>query len=303
MGKVLVVGSFNLDQVVRTERIPKPGETLLGTEFFTAPGGKGANQAVAAARLGAEVSFVCRLGRDAAGEAARKSFVADGMDVRFVTQDPKLPTGTALIVVSQDGQNSIVVAPGANAALSSSCVEAAFEAVPRADVILTQLETPLEGVEKILAHAHGQGKLTILNPAPAREKLPDTILRHVSILTPNESEAETLTGVAVSDAASAAKAAALLHERGVPSVIVTLGEKGAYVSHRGRDPWSELVPAREAKVLDTTAAGDVFSGALATGLSEGRSLLEAARFAAQAASLSVERLGAQPSIPFRRELT
>lgn len=294
-----------MDLVVRTDKIPKPGETVLGSEFFTAHGGKGANQAVAAARLGSDVTFVCRIGDDTAGASALKSFTDDGINARHVTRDAKEPTGTAMIILSREGQNSIVVAPGANSSLSDECVEAAFDDVRHTDVVLAQLETPLSGVEKVLKHAHQSGKITILNPAPARA-LPDSLLKSVSILTPNESEAETLTGIAVTDASSAEKAAEALHRRGVATVIITLGEKGAYVSHRvlgdSSQNYAKLIPTRKVDVVDTTAAGDVFSGALATALAEKRSLFDAVGFACEAASISVARLGAQPSIPYRREM-
>jgi len=307
MGKVIVVGSFNMDLVVRAQKIPRPGETLLGGEFFTALGGKGANQAVAAARMGAQVTFVCRIGEDASGDAALKSFEQDQINTRFVSRDPKLPTGTAVIIVAQDGQNSIVVAPGANGALNSECIEKAFPEVASNDVLLAQLETPLEGIEKIFEHARSLGKITILNPAPARA-LPASLLKWVSVITPNETETESLTGVAVTDANSAKKAAILLHERGIPIVIITLGEKGAYVSDASRDHSSlsdgELIPAPKVEtVVDTTAAGDVFSGALAEALaSQKLDLKSAVEFAMTAASVSVTRLGAQSSIPYLREL-
>jgi ribokinase len=299
MGKVLVVGSFNLDLVVRTEKIPRPGETVLGGGFFTAHGGKGANQAVASARMGAQVSFVARVGKDSAGDAALKSLGEDAIDTRFISRDPKEPTGTAMIILSQEGENCIVVASGANHGLSVECVSSAFEEAAHCDVVLVQLETPLEGVAAMLGHAQALGKITILNPAPART-LPDAVLKSVSILTPNETEAEILTGVRVTDIEQAGKAAAILHARGVGTVIITLGEKGAFVSSLGEK--AELIPTQKVTVVDTTAAGDVFSGALAAALSEKKPLAQAVKQALAAASLSVTRLGAQPSIPYWEEL-
>lgn len=296
--RILVVGSSNTDMIARVPRIPRPGETILGGEFVTAAGGKGANQAVAAARAGGDVTFIARLGKDMFGDRALAGFIRAGINVRFVRRDPYQPSGVALIYVSDSGENSIAVAPGANARLSSADVLRAQAQFKRTDVLLTQLETPLATVRTALECAARQGVLTILNPAPARE-LPAELLRRVAILTPNETEAELLTGVKVTGEASGVRAAAELRSRGVQTVIITLGDQGALVVD---DTGRHHVPTLKVKPVDTTAAGDVFNGALAVALAEGRPLLEAVRFANTAAAISVTRLGAQPSAPTRRAI-
>jgi len=296
--RIVVVGSSNTDMIVKLPHLPKPGETVSGGAFSTAAGGKGANQAVAAARAGAEVSLVARVGEDSFGEQAIAGFVGDGIDVRHVMKDPATPSGVALIFVDNKGENCIAVAPGANAGLTPHDVEAAQELITRADVVVMQLETPIETVERVATLASEHGVRVILNPAPA-QPLSDEILGNVSILTPNESEAELLTGVQVADDAGAEEAARALVARGVGTVILTLGSRGAYVFESDS---GELVPGFEVQAVDTTAAGDVFNGSLAVGLSEGLPLGKAVRFANAAAALSVTRLGAQPSAPTRSEI-
>jgi ribokinase len=295
---VVVVGSSNTDMIVRVARVPRPGETLLGGAFITAAGGKGANQAVAAARAGGRVAFVARLGSDSLGDEALARFREDGLDVSRVVRDRSHPSGVALIFVGADGENSIAVAGGANQRLSAADVAAARGLISGARVLLLQLETPLKTVEAAARLARQAGVEVILNPAPAR-RLPASLLRRVSILTPNESEAELLTGVKVTGVASAAKAARLLLGRGPATVIVTLGSQGAWVATRTGE---HLVPAFKVKAVDTTAAGDVFNGALAARLAEGVPLLEAVRFANAAGALSVTAHGAQPSIPMRNRI-
>ncbi len=297
-GNLVVVGSSNTDMILRVARIPGPGETLLGGEFSTAPGGKGANQAVAARRAGGRVTFVARLGSDALGDEALGRFKGEGINVSHVVRDPSRPSGVALIFVGADGENSIGVAGGANNALSPGDVAAARRALARARIVLLQLETPLRTVEAAARLAGRAGAHVILNPAPARP-LPDSLLANVSLLTPNESEASLLTGVKVTGVASAGRAARALLGRGAGAVIVTLGAKGALVATR---EGSRLVRGFKVKAVDTTAAGDVFNGALAVGLAEGLPLLAAVRFAHAAAAISVTRPGAQPSIPTRREI-
>ncbi len=298
MTRVLVVGSSNTDMIVRVPRIPRPGETILGGAFAMAAGGKGANQAVAAARAGGRVTLVARVGDDLFGRQAREGFVRDGIDARFVLTTPGAPSGIALITVDERGENSISVASGANARLSVADVEAAGGAFDAADVVLLQLESPLDAVDAAARAAKGRGIPVILNPAPARE-LDDALLRLVSVLTPNESEAEMLAGVPVRDADGAREAARRLRDRGPATVVVTLGERGVYALSEG---FEGPVPAFAVEAVDATAAGDVFNGALAVALAEKRPLAEALRFAQAAAAISVTRPGAQPSAPTRAEI-
>ena len=296
--RILVIGSSNTDMIIKLERIPQPGETILGGEFVTAAGGKGANQAVAAARAGGEVTFVARVGQDMFGERAVAGFVQDGIHVEYITRDLEASSGVAMIFVAKGGQNCIAVASGANAKLSPGEVMKAELAIAGANSVLMQLETPLEAVEAAAKSAARGNVPIILNPAPAR-KLSDELLKRVSILTPNETEAELLTGIKVTDGKSAAWAAEELLSRGVQTVIITLGARGAFVAEASIQM---LVPGFQVKPVDTTGAGDVFNGALAVALGEGRKLLEAVRFANAAAAISVTRLGAQPSAPTRKEI-
>ncbi len=295
---ILVVGSSNTDMIIKLDRIPRPGETILGGAFVTAAGGKGANQAVGAARAGGQVTFIARVGQDMFGDQAVAGFVKDGINVDYVMRDKTNPSGVALIFVAKDGENSIAVAGGANAKLSPADVRKAKAAFAGAGVLVMQLETPLETVQAAADLAAKAGVRVILNPAPARP-LPDKLLKRVSILTPNETEAELLTGIAVKDDASAAVAAAKLRARGVQTVIITLGARGAFVATQSG---GQLVPGFKVKAVDTTAAGDIFNGALAAALAEGKLLDLAVRFANAAAAISVTRLGAQPSAPTRREI-
>jgi ribokinase len=296
--RVLVIGSSNTDMILRVARIPKPGETLLGGEFAMCAGGKGANQAVGAARAGGAVTFIGRVGQDMFGEQALASLAADGINVEYVVRDRVRPSGVALIFVGNGGQNSIAVASGANARLSPADVRKASRAIRDASVVVLQLETPLETVQAAVELAARAGARVILNPAPA-QPLPASLLKRVYVLTPNESEAEILTGVTVNNETGAAKAADKLRAKGAQNVIVTLGARGAFLAGenvRGR------IPAYQAKAVDATAAGDVFNGALGVALAEGKSLLDAARFANAAAAISVTRPGAQPSAPRRAEI-
>lgn len=297
--KITVIGSSNTDMVIQLDRIPRPGETVLGGEFTTAAGGKGANQAVAAARAGGDVTFVARLGRDVFGDQALAGFARDGIRTDFVFRDPRSPSGVALIFVAKDGENCIAVAGGANQRLSPADVQRAKAAILKAQAVVLQLETPLETIEAATRIAARAKVPVLLNPAPARP-LPSRLLALVSILTPNETEAEQLTGVAVTNDASARLAAAKLLAKGVQTIIITLGSRGAFVATRDRQT---LVPGFKVKAVDTTAAGDVFNGALAVALAEDQPLIEAVRFANAAAAISVTRLGAQPSAPRRREIT
>jgi ribokinase len=296
--RVLVVGSANTDMVLRVPRIPRPGETVLGGAFTMAGGGKGANQAVAAARAGGIVTFVARVGDDVFGERALAAFGADGIDTRFVLRTAGKASGVALINVDERGENSIAVASGANDRLSIADVDAAAEPFAAADVVLLQLESPLETVAAAVRRAGERGKPVILNPAPARP-LDERLLAGISVLTPNESEAELLSGTAVRDDDGVRAAAARLRARGPRTVIVTLGERGVYALA----PETEgFLPAFRVEAVDTTAAGDVFNGALAVALAEKKALPEALCFAQAAAAISVTRPGAQPSAPTRAEI-
>jgi ribokinase len=295
---IVVVGSSNTDMIIKVPRIPRPGETVLGGQFSMAAGGKGANQAVAAARAGGKVQLIARVGADLFGEEAIQAFERDAIDVRCITRDDQAPSGIALIFVGEGGENSIAVAAGANANLTPAYIDKFSRQISEAGTLLMQLETPLETVLRATEIAVGSGRRIILNPAPARQ-VPAELLARVSILTPNETEAEVLTGIPISDNNSAGAAATLLLEQGVGVVIITLGARGALVATREKREW---VPGYSVKALDTTAAGDVFNGALAAALCENEPLGGAVRFAHAAAAISVTRLGAQPSIPNRKEI-
>lgn len=298
MGKIVVIGSANTDLVVKTDRMPSPGETVLGGRFMMAGGGKGANQAVAASRLGGEVTFVARVGRDLFGEQALAGYRAERMDVRHVTCDEDAPSGVALICVDRAAENSIVVAPGANERLSPQDVDRAEPEIAAADFVVLQLEIPLPAVVHAAEVAERHGVPVILNPAPAAV-IPDELLRRCYLLTPNRSECAMLTGMPVTDAADVERAADALLARGVRRVVVTLGGEGSLV--KGPD-CCERVEARRVEAVDTTGAGDTFNGALAVALSEGRPLREAVRFATAASSIAVTRMGAQSSVPMREEV-
>lgn len=296
--KILVIGSSNTDMIVKVPQIPHPGQTVLGGEFITAPGGKGANQAVGAARAGGDVTLIARVGDDMFGKRAVEGFQKDGINVEHVFRDPQSPSGVALIFVAASGQNSIAVAPGANAKLSTADVHRAVAAFDGASALLMQLETPLTTVMDAAEIAVHRRVPVILNPAPALS-LPGDLLQRIAILTPNEAEATALSGIEVRDEASAAQAATKLRHRGVGTVIITLGAQGAFVAGANVH---QLVPGFKVKPVDTTAAGDVFNGALAVALGEGKPLLDAVRFANAAAAISVTRFGAQPSAPMREEI-
>lgn len=294
---VLVIGSSNTDMIVKVDHLPQPGETLLGGDFASTCGGKGANQAVAAARAGGAVTFITRVGEDMFGQMALDAFRANGINTSYTIRDRHTPTGVALIVVSKTGQNSIAVAPGANSNLSPADVRKAKSALRSADVLLLQLETPMNTAEASAKMAADAGVRTILNPAPA-QRLPAKLLEGLYLLTPNETEARLLTGVNVTTETTAAQAAEKLLSRGVQNVIITLGSRGAFVAGAGI---RRFIPAHKVSAVDATGAGDVFNGALAVAIAEGASLLEAAAFANAAAAISVTRLGAQTSAPARKE--
>ena len=295
---ITVIGSTNTDMVIKTGKLPAPGETILGGNFFMNPGGKGANQAVAAARLQGDVTLVAKTGSDLFGAQAKQLFQAEGLKTDYVLTDPKSPSGIALITVDENGENCIVVAPGANALLDRNDIDLAMQAIHEAEIILMQLEIPLSTVEYAATIAFEAGKKVILNPAPA-QKLRDELLEKIFILTPNETEAEILTGIEVKDTASAEIAARTLIAKGVRMVVVTLGSKGALLVS---ESICRLIPAFPVSPIDTTAAGDCFNGALAVALAEGTAIEQAILFANRAASISVTRLGAQASAPYREEV-
>jgi ribokinase len=295
---ILVVGSSNTDMTIKMDRIPRPGESIIGGQFTTAAGGKGANQAVAASRAGGRVTFVGRAGNDVFGEQAIAGLARDGINVDYVVRDSDSPSGVALIFVGKNGENSIGVATGANEKLTPNDVLNAKGVFEGASVLIMQLETPLDALQTAAELAVQAGARVILNPAPARE-LPDRLLKCVSILTPNETETELLTGIKVDKASAMQEAALNLIARGVETVIITLGARGAFVANGGA---GQLVAGFRAEAVDTTAAGDTFNGALAVALAEGQALGQAVRFANAAAAISVTRAGAQPSAPRREEI-
>ena len=295
MSKLVVVGSSNTDMIVQVPRIPRPGETVLGGEFQTAPGGKGANQAVAAARAGCDVTLLACVGDDMLGREALAGFATDGIDCEHVVIDPAAPSGVAQIFVGADGENSIGVASGANACLTPKHIEQAAAAIEAANTILLQLEVPLDTVMRAAEVGSAADCRVILNPAPAQE-LPMELYPLLDIISPNETEAELLTGILVTDESSAARAAASLRDLGVDTALITLGAAGVFLS---TETSSEIVPGHVVDVVDTTAAGDVFNGNLAAALCRDLELEDAVRYAQAAAALSVQCLGAQPSAPTR----
>jgi len=296
--KIVVLGSFNMDMIVVSDRLPKPGETVLGGKFTTAAGGKGANQAVGAARAGGDVTFIARVGTDSFGDQALAGLRKDRINVDHIIRDRANASGVALILVSKKGENCIALASGANGRLSRADVKRCSKVIGEAGVFVAQLETPLATVTSAISVAVKKGVPVMLNPAPA-QPLPDSLLKKVSILTPNESEAELLTGIKITSLDAARKAGRALLKRGVGTAILTLGSQGAWIATRD---FEQHVPGFKVKAVDTTAAGDTFNGALAVALAEGKHLVEAARFANAAAALSVMKQGAQPSIPRRREI-
>lgn len=304
MNKLIVLGSVNADHVLQVPSFPRPGETLLGRCYQVIPGGKGANQAVAAGRLNADIGFIACVGDDDFGKNICQQYVEDGINIDGVTIADNTPTGIAMIQVSDDGENSICLSAEANDKLTISAIEQHNEKIQRADYLLMQLETPMAGIEYAASVASKHNTKVILNPAPARP-LSDELLSNTDIITPNETEAELLTGITVNDDASAQQAANVLHEKGIETVLITLGAKGVWLSERstnssGNDQ-GRLIPGFKVDATDTTAAGDTFNGALVTALIEGRPLQESIVFAHAAAAISVTRFGAQTSIPNRNE--
>ncbi len=297
-GHLVVLGSINADHILNLNAFPAPGETVTGNQYQVAFGGKGANQAVAAGRSGASIAFIACTGDDDTGERIRKQLVSDNIDVEPVSTIAGESTGVALIFVNGEGENVIGIHAGANAALSPALVEAQRERIAQASALLMQLESPIESVLAAAKIAHQHQTLVALNPAPARE-LSDELLTLVDIITPNETEAEKLTGIAVKNDDDAAKAAQALHNKGIKTVIITLGSRGVWASVEGK---GQRVPGFKVEAVDTIAAGDTFNGALITALLEEKPLADAIRFAHAAAAIAVTRKGAQPSVPWREEI-
>lgn len=296
--RILVVGPSNTDMIIKLERLPTPGETIIGGEFATAGGGKGANQAVQCARLGAPVILLARIGKDPFGDRSVEQFQTEGIDVSFIIRDTEHHSGIALIFVDKKGENMIAVAPGSNSFLSKEDVEKAREAFKFSSTLLLQLEIPLEPVEASVFLAKEEGTRVILNPAPA-QPLPQSVLSNIDILVPNETEAKILCGFPPDEDVSPQELGELLLQKGVKEVIITLGAKGSlYISEKERFE----VPAFKVESIDTTAAGDSFCGALAVALAEGKEIKDAIRFASACAAISTTRLGAQPSLPYRKEV-
>ncbi|MBP4134346.1 ribokinase [Gallibacterium anatis] len=297
MQKLTVLGSINADHVIQVPHFPQPGETLSGQNYHIVYGGKGANQAVAAARLGAKVDFIACIGEDKIGLEMKQAFQKDGINTDSIATIQAETTGIAMIQVADSGENSIVISAGANAHLTTDIVDKFKQKILDADALLMQLETPLDAIIYATKIAKQAGKHTVLNPAPAKA-LPDELLAQLTMITPNETEAEVLTGVKVVDEQSAAQAAAVFHQKGVAIVLITLGAKGVFISHNALQ---KIIPGFRVQAKDTTAAGDTFNGALVTALLEQKSLEEAIQFAHAAAAISVTRFGAQTSIPSRQE--
>ena len=296
--KIVVIGSCNTDMVINLDRLPLPGETLLGGQFFMNSGGKGANQAVAAARLGGKVIFIAKVGNDPFGIRSLDQYKAEGIGTKHVLVDKEHPSGVALILVDSHGENSIAVASGANAHLMPKDIDEAQSAIKDSDIVLMQLETPMETVERAALIAKQEGKKVILNPAPA-QPLSASLLECLYMLIANETEAEFISGVQITDMNSVARAADIICSKGVELVGSPLVNKGAFIKERGA---YHQVPALKVKAVDATAAGDTFCGAVCVALAEDKGITEAVEFANRAAAVTVTRMGAQSSLPYRREV-
>lgn len=296
--KLVVLGSINADHILNVTEFPRPGETVTGQRYKVAFGGKGANQAVAAGRSGADIAFIACVGEDDIGDRIRQQLSADKIKTAAVEAVEAQTTGVALIFVNQDGENVIGISAGANACVTPDYLARYRSLVENADILLMQLESPLETIMAAAGIARQSGTRVILNPAPA-QKLPDDLLALLDVITPNETEAEYLTGIAVKSDDDARRAAAALHDKGIQTVIITLGSRGVWLSY---DNHGELIPAFRVKAVDTIAAGDTFNGAMCTALLEGADIQSALRFAHAAAAIAVTREGAQPSVPWRGEI-
>lgn len=290
--RILVIGSSNTDMTIKSDNLPLPGQTILGGRFVMGPGGKGANQAVAAKRLGGNVEFICKVGHDIFGKNATDGYKKEGIDISHILYSTE-PSGVALILVDKTGENVISVAPGANGDLSVEDIESIANVIKEADYLILQLEIPTDAVIRAAKIAHEAGVYVILNPAPAC-KLPNELFQYISLITPNQTETELMTGVKLINEQSFITAVENFNRMGVKDVIITLGSKGSLVCYDGKN---EFVPAIKVDAVDATAAGDTFCGAVCVALSQGKNLKEAAVFATKAASLTVQKMGAQDSIP------
>ncbi|MBC8945718.1 MULTISPECIES: ribokinase [Xenorhabdus] len=299
MAKLVVMGSINVDHILNLKSFPRPGETVQGERYQVAFGGKGANQAVAAGRCGANITFIACIGQDDIGEQVLQQLVKDNINTSAIEVIAGEATGVALIFVNQQGENIIGINAGANGALTPEYLRRYEQVIKDANALLLQLETPLDTVQLAAEIAKKHNTKVILNPAPA-QKISDRLLSLVDIITPNETEAEYLTGVSVTDDAGAEKAAQSLHNKGIETVIITLGSRGVWYSEKGKQ--GKVVSGFEVKAIDTIAAGDTFNGVLVTGILEGKEILSAIRFAHAAAAIAVTRHGAQPSVPWRSEI-
>jgi ribokinase len=295
--RIIVIGSANTDMVVKTEKLPLPGETKLGGTFFMHSGGKGANQAVAVARMGGDVTFVTKIGNDIFGKQTLEGLEKENINTEFVLVDENQPSGVALIIVNDEGENCIVVAPGANAMLLPEDIRFK-DVISETEIILMQLEIPIKTVSEVLQKAKSINKRVILNPAPAQQ-LDDDLLLGLYMITPNESEARLLTGIKVHDEETALKAADILISKGVKNVVITMGASGAFVR---TDAISKLIPVKQVTAIDSTGAGDVFNGALAVAILEEMPIEDAVAYAHKASAISVTRMGAQSSIPYKNEI-
>ncbi|WP_334332500.1 ribokinase [Companilactobacillus sp. HBUAS59544] len=298
--KVTVLGSINVDSILHIDNLPKPGETIQMNSFSKAAGGKGANQAVAAARSKAQTSFIGRIGDDANGNFMLKQLKDNQINVDHVTVSPKKDTGQAYILLQKSGQNSIIVQAGANFLVTPADVKKAKTTIQASDFVVTEFETPVSGAIEAFKIAHEANKTTILNPAPAHKEIPKELLSLTDVITPNETESELISGIKVTDIDSMKESAKFYHDLGIACVIITLGSKGSFVSYKGEN---EQIPAFKVEAVDTTAAGDTFIGALSAELkTDFSNLHEAIVYASKASSLTVQKLGAFPSIPDRDEI-
>ena len=299
MNQILVIGSSNTDMVIKTDKLPCPGETLVGGTFLVNSGGKGANQAVAAARLGGEVTFITKRGNDLFGNKSIGLLMREGIDTQYVVKDKENPSGVALISVDSRGRSSGVTAPGSNSFLYPEEIPVKVFQPGKYEILLLQLEIPMRTVEYAAFSAFENGIKVILNPAPILN-LGDELLKHIWLITPNEIEAEVLTGVRVTDYSSAEKAAQIFLEKGVRNVVISMGARGAFVKSEN---FTGNIPAVKVRVVDITAVGDVFNGALAVALAESNNFRNAVIFANKAAAISATRMGAQASAPYRKEIS